>query len=260
MSSGVRSRDLVLRPRLPDPCSIKLIGLGGVGGIVARYAALFVASLGQPARLVLVDGDVFELSNSNRMIFGSCGNKAQVTRDDLAPRLENSAVSLIALEQYVTPENIGRLIRSGDIVLLAVDNHATRKLVNDQCAQLEEVCLISGGNDGVEKTAAGGTRRGTFGNVQIYLRRGGTDGSPALTRFHPEIQTPADHLPTLSCTEQIASVPQILFTNLAVASAMLNALWLHFCGALHYSEIAFDIADGLMRPAMPLLSADSAPS
>jgi len=32
-----------------------------------------------------------------------------------------------------------------DLVLLAVDNHATRKLVSDHCARLDNVCLISGG-------------------------------------------------------------------------------------------------------------------
>jgi hypothetical protein len=35
-----------------------------------------------------------------------------------------------------------------------------------------------------------------------------------------------------------------------VAAAMLNTLWLHLCAATHYSELAFDIADGLMRPTL----------
>jgi len=57
-------------------------------------------------------------------------------------------------------------------------------------------------------------------------------------------------------------VPQVLFTNLAVASAMLNTLWLYLCGALHYSELALDIAEGLMRPVplpvpQPGLTTDS---
>jgi hypothetical protein len=46
-------------------------------------------------------------------------------------------------------------------------------------------------------------------------------------------------------------VPQILFANLMTASAILNAVWLYLCGALHYSELCFDIADGVMRP-LPL--------
>lgn len=246
-------RNEVLRPDFPDDASIKLIGLGGVGGIVASYLSLFLASLGRGARLVLIDGDAFEPANASRMFFGACGNKAAVTQDQLLPCFEDSNLSIIAIEEFVTTDNIDRLIHPGDTVILAVDNHATRKLVNDFCAGLNDVCLISGGNDGIEETSSGKTLRGTYGNVQAYLRRNGEDASPSLTRFHPEIAQPADALPTdKSCTELITSVPQILFTNLAVASAILNTFWLHGCGALHYAELSFDIADGVMRPAFDL--------
>ncbi len=253
MSISPIPKTLTLNPVLPPDTSIKIIGLGGVGSIAARYGSLLVASLGSETRLVLVDGDAFEFSNSNRMLFGAYGNKAAVVREELLPRCSGSTLSVVAIEEYVTPNNVGRLIRDGDIILLTVDNHATRKLVNDHCSRLEEVCLISGGNDGVGRDAAGNVRRGTYGNVQLYLRREGADVTPPLTRHHPEIELPADHLPgDLSCTDLVAAVPQILFANLAVASAMLNALWLHLCGALHYGELAFDIADGLMRPVSPL--------
>jgi hypothetical protein len=183
------------------------------------------------------------------MLFGACGNKAAVIRDELLPRFQESTLALVAIEEFVTVENRTRLIQNGDIVLLCVDNHATRKLVNDHCAQLNSVCLISGGNDGVGKDGGGRVRRGTYGNVQIYVRKNGQDLTPSLTRFHPEIADPVDQLPTdLSCTELVAAVPQILFANLAVAGAMLNALWLYLSGALHYAEAAFDIAEALMRP------------
>ena len=261
MSLSHIPHDRLLQPELPENTSVKLIGLGGVGGIVARYGAMFLASLGCEARLVLIDGDSFEPGNATRMFFGCCGNKAAVTRDELLPRLADSCLTLLAIEEFLTPENISRLLHNGDLILLAVDNHATRKLVNDFCAtQLTDMCLISSGNDGLEPPADGPARRGTYGNVQVFLRRAGTDGSPSLARYHPEIAQPADHLPTdKSCTELIASVPQILFTNLTVAAAMLNTLWLHLCGTLHYSELAFDIADGLMRPVpLPAPKAHSA--
>ena len=253
MNSPALPRNRVLQPRLPDNSTVKLIGLGGVGQIVARYVALFLASLGVEVRLVLLDGDSFEPSNVTRMLFSACGNKAAVTRDELLPRFSESGLSLIAIEDYLTPDNISRLILEGDLVLLTVDNHATRKLVNDHCAHLRDVCLISGGNDAAGKDAGSAERRGTYGNVQVYLRSHGQDVTPPLTRHHPEILTPADHLPTdQHCTDLITSVTKILFTNLAVASNILNTLWLYLCGGLHYGELAFDIADGLMRPTMPL--------
>jgi hypothetical protein len=187
------------------------------------------------------------------MIFGAYGNKASVIRQELLPRFEDSSLSLVTVEEFVTPENIGRLILEGDVVLLAVDNHATRKLVNDHCATLGTVTLFSGGNDGVGADSSGTVRRGTFGNVQIYARQNGHDATFPLTRYHPEIESPEDRLPTdINCTELVATVPQILFANLAVASAILNAMWLYLCNALHYGELAFDLADGVMNPVTPL--------
>ena len=246
-----------LEPALAENTSIKLIGLGGVGSIIARYLSIFLASLNLSLRLVLIDGDSFEPANTNRMLFPQYGNKAAVIRAELLPRFTDSYLSLIAVPEFVAAPNIARFILNRDIVMLAVDNHATRKLVSDFCRTgLEDVSLISGGNDGIEHQAFNRSTRGTYGNCQIYLRRGGKDISPALTRYHPEIREPADRNPVdQSCTELVQSVPQILFANLAAASAMLNAFWLYCCDALHYSELAFDIADGIMRP-MPLPAPD----
>lgn len=241
--------DDALVPVFGPDGTVKVVGLGGVGGIVARYVSIFLASLDRPIRLVCIDGDEFEPANASRMLFSHHGNKAAVTVDDLIEQTGDSHLSLLAVAEYVTAENIARLLRSGDHVLLAVDNHATRRLVSDHCAGLRDIVLISGGNDGIETSAAGRQLRGTYGNCQIHIRRAGEDLSPSLTRYHREIREPRDRLPTdKSCTELIASVPQILFANLAVASAMLNAFWLYLCGALHYSEVAFDIFEGRMQP------------
>jgi molybdopterin/thiamine biosynthesis adenylyltransferase len=244
----IGARDLVPRPDLL--ADVKLIGLGGVGGPAARYGALYLAGLDEDVRMVLVDGDSFEPSNATRMFFGGDGNKAEVVREDLLGYLGEGRLTLDAIGEYVTPENIGDLIREGDIVLLAVDNHATRKLVSDFCAtSREDICLVSAGNDGIGKDSSGRELRGTAGNCQIYIRRDGADVTPALTRFHAEIDNPADALPDdTGCTELLESVPQIVFANLTAAASMLNTLWLYLCGALHYPEVAFDIAEGLMRP------------
>jgi hypothetical protein len=166
------------------------------------------------------------------------------------PRVAESTLTLLAVEEYVTVENISRLLGEDDVVILAVDNHATRKLVNDHCATaLANVCLISGGNDGVSAAPGARIHRGTYGNVQAFLRRDGVDASPSLSRFHPEIAQPTDRHPSeKSCTEIVASVPQILFTNLLVAASILGTFWLRLCDRLHYSEVAFDLADAVMSP------------
>jgi hypothetical protein len=226
VSAAARDRRSGLVPHLGRCGSVKLLGL-------------------------LVDGDVFEAANVSRMYFASHGNKAAVVREELLPFFSESRLSLVAIEEYVTPENVDRLIHERDVVILAVDNHATRKLVGDFCAnRLQEVCLISGGNDGVGKDASGVDRRGTYGNCQVHLRQGGVDLTPPLARFHPEIADPKDEPPTeQDCLAQAASASQILFANHMAASCILNTLFLYLCGALHYAELSFDIAEGLMRPA-----------
>jgi hypothetical protein len=240
-------------PRLTDGQAIKLIGLGGVGSIVARYGSMFLAPLTGDdcsARLVLIDGDSFTPSNSTRMFFGECGNKATTVRNDLLPYFADSRLEITAVQEYVTPRNIQRLLHDGDIIVAAVDNHATRRMLNDFVERrLKRAVLISGGNDGIGADARGRFLRGTWGTCQTFIRRDGKNASPSLTEFHPEIEHPADKLPSeLSCIDLAASVPQFLLANLMTAASILNSLWLYLSGVLHFSEIGFDIADGLMRP------------
>lgn len=241
----------LLKPVLPTNANIKVIGLGGVGSIVARYSAVFLASLQSDARMVLIDGDTFEPGNASRMLFGRHGNKAVVTRNELKPRFRDSRLSIEAVKQFIRPENISTLIRSGDIVILCVDNHSTRHLVDEHCAKLKDICLISGGNDGVGKDSTGSLRRGTNGNVQVYVRKAGKEISQRISQYHPEIKFPKDKSPyELNCTELLISQPQILFANLAVASGICNALLLYLSRSLPYGEACFDIAVALSRPTI----------
>ena len=94
-------------------------------------------------------------------------------------------------------------------------------------------------------------RTGTFGNVQVYLRRSGRDVTNPITRFHPEIHGAADMRPDeLGCAEQVHAAPQLLFTNLAVAAAMLGAFYAWLSGTLAYEELYLDVAVGRMTPVI----------
>jgi len=74
-----------------------------------------------------------------------------------------------------------------------------------------------------------------------------------LTRFHPEIAGAEGGLPGgPNCGQLALSTPQILFANLAVASAMLSAFFAYACGRLSYQEVQFDILDGRSVPHFPL--------
>ncbi len=235
--------------QLPDKCRIKILGLGGIGCIVLQYLAIFLKSLARPVRLVLIDGDKFEPKNSQRMMFGTMGNKAEVKAAETVAWLGASDVAVAAVPQFVTEENLGQLIKEGDYVFLCVDNHPTRKLVSDHCSGLADVALFSGGNDGIEPPR----ERGTYGNVQVQIRRGGADVTVPLTRYHPEIAKPKGKLPTeTNCAQLAQSSPQILFANLAVASALLNAFFAYTCGQLTYQEAKLDILEARMLPQFPI--------
>jgi hypothetical protein len=228
---------------------IKLIGLGGIGCIVLQFLAMFLRSSTPYARLVLIDGDQFEPKNLERMDFQSGGNKAQVKAAETLRMLGASDVAVLPVPEHVKQENVERLIRPGDYVLLCVDNHVTRRLVSEHCQKLPDVVLISGGNDGVDPPR----EQGTYGNVQIAVRKNGHDLTVPITRYHPEIANATGDVPSADgCGQIVASVPQILFTNLAVASAMLNALFAYSCGQLKYQEVQFDVLEARSVPQFPL--------
>jgi ThiF family len=223
---------------------IKVIGCGGIGGHLTPNLCHFLHAERRAAHVVLVDGDDYEPRNRTRMQFTSCGNKALT----LAGRLATAFGDVLTIEpvpEYVTAANVEALIEEGDVVFLAVDNHKTRKLVDDRCTRLADVTLVSGGNDGVEDGAAG-----TFGNVQIVRRVGGRALTNTLARFHPEIRAPEDKAPDeLGCAELAAAgAPQLLFTNLAVAAGMLNAFYGLLLDRVQYEEVYLDILANRVVP------------
>jgi hypothetical protein len=223
---------------------IVVVGLGGIGSILVRYLTIFLAALPDPFRLVLCDGDAFEAGNSYRMDVPSFENKAAAMAAELSRSFTRGGLSIRAVPEYLSQNNCREIIQPGDTVILCVDNHATRKLASQRVAEFDDGLLISGGNEGV-----GPGERGTYGNVQVWLREHGQDtaGAP-LDLFHPEIAEPADKNPDeLDCMELAAQgTPQLALTNLAVATAMLSALLRIVMlppGETMYDEVCLDILD-----------------
>jgi molybdopterin/thiamine biosynthesis adenylyltransferase len=214
---------------------IKAIGIGGIGCALLPFLCRYLQYSGEQARLTLIDGDRFERGNAARQSFSGLGNKAEVKARELAREYE--ALAFRSIPDYVTEDNVARLIGEGEVVFLMVDNHASRHLVSRHAGTLADLCLISGGNDYED------------GNVQVYVRQKGQDLTPSLARYHPEIASPQDRNPAaLSCEELMAAgAPQLLFANLMVASLMLNAFYALRQGRLNYSEVYLDIVPNLSR-------------
>ena len=217
---------------------VVLIGCGGIGSQLAGPLVRYLSSRPEPRPLlVLVDGDAFEAGNLTRQAcaVGDLGtNKAEA----LARVARSAGLAVQVVAEFVTRANVGHVVREGDLVLLAVDNHATRALVDRHVATLLDATLISGGNDE------------TDGNVQLVRRRDGWSVDGHLVEIHPEIGEAGGTGPPGDdgCLAHVVERPQLLATNLMVASAMLSCLWqLLETGSVPYSEVYLDTVQCAMR-------------
>ena len=217
---------------------VVLIGCGGIGSQLAGPLTRYLASRPEPRPLlVLVDGDAFEAGNLGRQAcaVGDLGtNKAEA----LARVARSVGLAVQVVAEFVTGANVGHVVREGDLVLLAVDNHPARALIDRHVATLRDATLISGGNDE------------TDGNVQLVRRRDGWSVDGHLVEIHPEIgEANGDPEPGADgCQAKVAERPQLLATNLMVASAMLSCLWqLTETGSVPYSEVYLDTVQCAMR-------------
>ena len=209
---------------------IIIIGLGGVGSILSEKVCRFINYGGfEEPEVMLVDGDQYEPKNYERQEFTKIGNKADVKADELEVKFQNIGFS--TFEHYINEANIDSVIGEGDVVFICVDNHKSRMVINNYCKNLQDVTLISGGNEL------------TDGNAQLYVKRGGEELTPDLCAYHPEIANPDDKLPDeMSCEELSVSEPQLYFTNLGVATLMCWLFYNSYVNNQHdRSEVYFDI-------------------
>jgi len=210
------------------------IGLGGIGTLAVREICRYVNfEVEESITVKLIDGDEFEPKNSERQEFSNLGPKAEVKCNELQqlyPRMMFESVC-----EYITEKNIEHYIEDGNIVIMGVDNHKTRKVVSDYVSNLDNIVLFSGGNDYVD------------GSVQIYIREGGEDITPSLTAHHDEIKFPTDKSPhEMSCEELHKVEPQLLFVNLGAALVICWAFYKYLTGGYKKGqandcEIYFDM-------------------
>lgn len=110
--------------------SIAIVGCGGLGSIAAPYLA--GAGVGH---LILIDGDIPDVSNLHRQVFFS----EEVTKKSKATLLAehikklNSDIQVTVFDQMITKSNISSLLTDTDIVLECTDNIQAKYLVNDYC-------------------------------------------------------------------------------------------------------------------------------
>lgn len=218
---------------------VVLIGLGGIGSNLAEPLCRMLAHSFKndfSGQVVLIDGKAYREHNTERQKAIAFENKAAVSSSWLS---ESFPTLILEPKQvFIDEDNIYGLIFEDDLVLMGCDNHATRKMVSDHIATLDNALLISGGNELYD------------GNIQIFWRKDGKNMTQPLTWRHPEIASPKGKHPSeLSCDElSQKGEPQILAVNMTAATLMLNAFTLYWLtGDIPYNEIYFDIKTGNIR-------------
>lgn len=110
--------------------AVLIVGVGGLGSPAALYlAAAGVGTLG------LLDSDRVDLSNLQRQILHGTAALGRPKVESARARLAdlNPNVKYRVYDERLTPDNVTAVISGYDVVIDAVDNFATRYLLNDAC-------------------------------------------------------------------------------------------------------------------------------
>lgn len=203
-----------------------LIGLGGIAtGYLPAVMQYHSANVLPFETVLLIDGKRFRSDNATRQHFQKEENKA-VELCRLWGR-HYPQIPLRYRAEFVTAGNVVELIPDQSVVLLAPDNHATRQLVSEHVETLDNILLISGGNDAIDEKTG---KDGTEGAVLVHFKVDGKHLTPPITRYHPEIAHPTDGLPTeAGCSELALSQPQLAATNFLVGQTMAELLYRYCC-------------------------------
>lgn len=215
-----------------DTRKIKIIGCGGIGSHLAEPLSRYLCYTKDRIEVTLIDGDDYEERNKERQQFTQFGNKAQVMASELRRKFPDILYKV--LPEYITDHNVISSIRERDEVFLCVDNHKTRKLISKRCEELDNILLISGGNEY------------TDGDVCIFAKKDGISAKKynrPLTEIAPEINSPQDINPGDydGCAEMANVSPQLLFMNLTIAAIMCNCYYAFKQEKVNFERVCVDI-------------------
>lgn len=143
-------------------------------------------------------------------------------------RREFESLELAAVQTTLTGEKVAELIPQNSVVFCCTSNLQTVRIVSDHCEKLSDVTAIRGGCDL------------TDGAIQMFARRKARNVTlPFANPYHPELQKPkADDF----------DYPQLLITNFAIASLMLNAFHAYLTDQLgQYDEAYLDVTTQRVR-------------
>lgn len=215
----------MLSLKVQDKLNIHVIGAGGTGGYAISYLARLLA--GGEHIIHVYDGDMVEAKNLKRQNFSVDDldkNKAKAVCDQIQKTI-HQAPTMVAHESYITDKDELLVEMISDlepdqslVVVLAVDNVATRRLINELVmndlidAQIPTIVLDSG-NDNQ------GGQVVLYANAPVTWKPPigeATKGMlPTMLQLFPDIDKIVDDNPGLvqNCAENAESEPQAMMAN-----------------------------------------------
>lgn len=210
---------------LRNKLNIHVIGSGGTGGYCVEYLARLLA--GGEHKIHVYDGDMVELKNLKRQNFHKDDvdlNKAEALCTRLSGQIMN-APELIPHPGYITDAAafyadilISLEPDESLIIVLAVDNVATRKLVNrvifgDLVKSHTLTVALDSGNDDQ------GGQVVLYGNAGVKntepFKKDQKGLLPTMLQIFPELNDVDDNNPgiVMDCAENAESKPQAMMCN-----------------------------------------------
>ncbi len=150
-------------------CRVGIVGLGGIGSLLAEYLARLGVS-----RFCLVDPDCVESSNLSRIVGASSADVAKETpKVNVAERLIHQAnphAEVQLIRDDVAKESVAKILTSCDYLFLAADSMRARLVVNAIVHQYLVPAVQLGSK--IRPDAAGGLAEVMSANRPIRPGRG----------------------------------------------------------------------------------------
>jgi molybdopterin/thiamine biosynthesis adenylyltransferase len=225
--------------------SVAIVGLGGTGSVLAQQ----LAHLGV-RRFVLVDPDVVETTNLNRVVGASensVGSKKVDVSNSLIANIAPSA-EVVTISTSVITETARKHLCQADCVFLCTDSHTSRAFVSELAYQY----MIPAIDVGVSVSASSETVSAITGRTQMI-----GPGLPCLLccnavhshRIREELMSPAQRAADPYFIGDAVKQPAVISINSTMVSLAVTMFLSAFTGVPSKARwLTYDGIGGAVRP------------
>lgn len=223
-----------------------LVGLGGVGSILAEPLCRFLFFTNPDLPVVLVDGDHYELSNQTRQLFDPSADQ-QNKAEYHGQRLLQYGLNVSHHSNYMSIDYLDHTVSRYQcpLIIAAVDNDATRAMMLRRLeANHSSFFWISPANGTVEE---GNPRHA---QVLFWAK---IDNQPVgldPRALYQNLRNPMDFVPRKnSCIEKAESDTQVITANFTAAAMALQTVDNLFHMKPLYTSVELDYGLSAILPS-----------